>query len=237
MSDWAAKRFWKDTQTQAKEDGFIVTLDGREVKTPAKARMILPTQALAEAIAAEWDAQEDLIKPATMPMTRTANSAIDTVGHNLDHVIDSLAQYGGTDLICYFAEHPQSLIDMQRAAWEPLHEWLVSTHSITLAQGAGVVFIPQPEGVETQFRNVLRSYSIFELAALHDLISLSGSIVIGLAATDKSNRIADLWEASIVDERWNISQWGEDEEQNNYLKVRGESFQTAHAFFELCKKT
>ena len=235
MSDWAAKRFWTNTQTQAKEGGFVVTLDGREVKTPAKSSLILPSLGMAEAIAAEWDAQEDLIKPATMPMTRTANSAVDTVAHNFEHVVETLAQYGNSDLICYYAEHPQSLLQEQRAAWTPLHEWLTQTYGITLTQGSGVVFVPQPDGTEAQFQNILRQFSPFELAGLHDLISLSGSIVIGLAAAQNVNRITDLWNASIVDELWNIQQWGEDEEQQNYLELRRASFQTAYEFFKLSK--
>lgn len=113
MSAWKAKRFWKEATAEACDGGFTVRLDGRVVKTPAKTLLVVPTLAMAQAIAAEWDAQQGLVKPDTMPHTRTANSALDKVAPQFDQVADMMAAYGGTDLLCYRATGPQELIDRQ----------------------------------------------------------------------------------------------------------------------------
>ncbi len=120
---WTAKRFWQAATAEATEGGFTVRLDGRPVKTPAKAPLVLPTLALAQAIAAEWDAQTGTVRPATMPLTRAANSAIDKVAPMRAEVIAELAGYGGTDLLCYRAEGPEALVARQAAAWDPLLDW------------------------------------------------------------------------------------------------------------------
>lgn len=119
MSGWAKKRFWKETTVESVEGGYGVFLDGRAVKTPAKAALVVPTEAMAEAMAAEWDAQEGEIDPNTMPVTRSANAAIDKVAVQHTEVADMLAEYGGSDLLCYRATSPEELIARQAEGWDP----------------------------------------------------------------------------------------------------------------------
>ena len=129
MSDWAPKRFWTETRADACDGGYPVYLDPRTVRTPAKAAFVVPSRALAEAIAVEWDAQADKIDPSTMPMTRTANSAIDKVTAQREEVAEMLAAYGDSDLLCYRADHPLELQLRQAASWDPLLGWVRSVHS------------------------------------------------------------------------------------------------------------
>jgi len=123
MSIWVPKRFWKEATVEREAQGFGVRLDGRGVKTPAKTALILPSRALAEAVAAEWDAQEEKIDPTTMPVTRAANAALDKVRAQFDEVAGLIAAYGETDLLCYRADAPQELADRQAEAWDPLLDW------------------------------------------------------------------------------------------------------------------
>ena len=123
MSEWAAKRFWTETTVTEHPEGFGVALDGRAVKTPAKAALTVPTRAYAEAIAAEWDAQDGAIKPHTMPVTRSANAAIDKVAHQHPEVVTHVCEFGGTDLLCYRAASPERLVALQAEAWDPVLDW------------------------------------------------------------------------------------------------------------------
>ena len=127
MSEWKPKRFWTASAVVATDGGFTVELDGRRVRTPAKAALVLPTRAMAEAVAREWDAQEKEIDPATMPFTRSANAAIDKVQHQHAEVADMLSDYGDSDLLCYRATHPEALIERQRREWDPALDWAAET--------------------------------------------------------------------------------------------------------------
>jgi chaperone required for assembly of F1-ATPase len=143
MSDWAPKVFWSEVST-AETDGFFeVLLDSRRIKTPAKAALRLPTQQLADDVASEWRAQTDKVDPAKMPMTRMANSSIDKVTPQLEAVQDAVADYSGTDLICYRATHPQELIDRQNAGWDPLLDWVEHAFSAKLEKTSGLMPIAQ----------------------------------------------------------------------------------------------
>src|SRR6056297_37025 len=130
MSEWALKRFWKETGIGETADGYSVMLDGRVVKTPAKTTLALPTRDMAEVVAAEWDAQEAEVKPGTMPFTRMANAAIDKVRIQHAEVADMLADYGDADLWCYRAERPESLVERQNAEWDPALDWAAATMSV-----------------------------------------------------------------------------------------------------------
>ena len=123
MSAWKAKRFWKEAAVEETPDGFEVKLDGRPVKTPAKRALILPSRAMAEVVAAEWDAQEGEIQPHLMPATKTANAAIDKVAVQHNEVADMLAAYGDSDLLCYRADGPEGLVARQAAVWDPMLLW------------------------------------------------------------------------------------------------------------------
>lgn len=233
MSTWAPKRFWKDTSIEAEEGGFGVRLDGRAVKTPAKAPLLLPTQALAEAVAAEWQAQEDKVDPVTMPTTRSANAAIDKVAVQFDEVAALIAAYGGTDLLCYRADGPEGLVARQAAAWDPLLAWAEGRYGAKLDVTSGVMHLTQPAQSLALLEAEVTAMDPFALTALHDLVGISGSLVIGLAATEGWADAEDLWARSRVDETWQEDQWGMDEEATEQAAKKKADFEHALRFFNL----
>ena len=235
MNEWAAKRFWKTTATTEAADGFGIELDGRPVKTPAKAPLIVPTAALASAIAAEWDAQQDKIDPLTMPVTRGANAAIDKVATQKSEVVALLAAYGDSDLLCYRAAGPAALIAEQKMNWDPLLDWADATYGVRLRSGEGVMHVAQDADGLARLTAELDQLSPFELAAAHDLISLSGSLIIGLAVMRGYVAAPRAWAVSRVDEEWQISQWGEDEEARAQEMLKSQAFENAARFFEMCQ--
>ncbi|MBQ1203611.1 MAG: ATPase [Loktanella sp.] len=235
MSDWKPKRFWKAAIPESCADGYTVTLDGRPVKTPAKAPLVLPTQQMAEAVASEWDAQTDLVDPRTMPVTRSANAAIDKVRTQRTEVIGLLAEYGGSDLLCYRAPGPEGLVARQRAVWDPLLDWAAQDLGAVLRVGQGVMHVAQPPETLELFQRELDAFDNFALAAAHDLISLSGSLVLALAVTRGHLPAAQAWELSRVDEDWQIAQWGADEEASAAAAVKRAAFTHAERFFHLSR--
>lgn len=211
MTEWAAKRFWDEVSVIADGAGHAVRLDGKPLRTPARVPLVLPSRALAEAVAAEWAGQEDLIAPLTMPFTRTANSAIDNVALNHSEIAAMIAEYGKSDLLCYRADGPAELITRQCADWDPLLAWAAEALSAPLATGTGVIHVAQPEESIAALSAKVHALDPFRLAALHDLVALSGSLVIGFAALERHMPAPALWDLSRIDETWQAEQWGEDE--------------------------
>jgi len=233
VSDWKLKRFWTEAQVSEGRDGFAVLLDGRPVKTPAKATLAVPTRALADAIAAEWDAQEDKIDPEAMPMTRMANSTIDKVSVSRAAVIEMLAEYGDSDLLCYRADGPQGLMARQAEGWDPLIDWLDARFGVRLALAEGVMHVPQEPAHLMTLRQRVEELSDFSLTGFHDLVMLSGSIVLGLAVVEDRLTPANAWDLSRIDEVWQIEQWGEDDEATAAESVKRAAFLDASAFYHL----
>lgn len=231
MSFGTRKRFWKSATVVPAPDGFSVHLDGREIKTPAKAPLTLPTRAFAELVAAEWNAQSDKIDPESMPATRAANAAIDKVRPQFEEVAALLIAYGETDLLCYRAETPTALIMRQAAAWDPLLAWSATRFGVRWAVTTGIMPTPQPAETITCLGQHIRRFTPYQMAAFHDLVSMPGSLVIGLAATEKLAPPEVLWAASRIDEDWQIAQWGEDEEELIRCAKRRQSFLNAVEFF------
>lgn len=224
MSEWKAKRFWKSTEIRPDAEGYGVSLDGRPVKTPAKAPLILPTEGFAEAVRAEWDAVEEVIDPTRMPFTRTANAAIDKVAQQKPEVAEMIADYGGTDLLCYRAEVPRGLRARQDAGWDPLLDWAAQSHGARLAVTSGVMHLAQDAAALAPLRAAVARCSPFQLAALHDLVSLSGSLVIGLAVAEGAEDPETAWALSRIDETWQEEQWGEDEEAQAQAALKRAAF-------------
>ncbi|WP_151720596.1 ATP12 family chaperone protein [Gemmobacter serpentinus] len=235
MSAWKPKRFWKEATVAAVEGGFAVLLDGRAVKTPAKTALILPTEGLAQLVAAEWDAQEEKVLPETMPATRTANSAIDKVQVHFSEVAEMLAEYGGTDLLCYRAEGPAPLVQRQADGWDPLLEWARARYDAPLATTSGVMFVAQPPGSLAALRQALFDQTPFQLAGLHDLIAISGSLVLGLAVAEGRLSADQAFDLSRIDEHWQIEQWGTDEEAAEQETLKRQGLQEAARFHALCR--
>lgn len=204
-------RFYTDVTVEADETGFRVLLDGRTVRTPARGVLRLPTAPLAEAVAAEWRAQETTISPATMPMTRIVNSCLDGVATNPADVADDIVKYAGTDLLCYRAEGPDALVRRQAAAWDPLLSWAEERLGGRFVLAEGVMPVAQSEALLSAFRARLPSTPL-PLGALHVVTTLTGSAVIALALAERRVTLEEAWEAAHVDEDWNIALWGEDAE-------------------------
>jgi chaperone required for assembly of F1-ATPase len=210
MSGWAAKRFWRKAEVVPAQGGFAVQLDGRGVKTPAKTPLILPSETLAQLIAAEWQAQSGLVQPETMPLTRRANSALDKVAPNRAAVIDEMARYGASDLLCYRAEAPVELAARQAAAWQHWLDWAAQSLNAPLRVTAGIVPIDQPPASLAALQGHIAQFDNFALAGLHDLVSITGSLVLGLAMA-KGQLTADQGFAlSRIDEAWQAEHWGTD---------------------------
>lgn len=235
MSDWKPKRFWKTATATAQDGGFAVHLDARPVRTPAKALLVVPTHAMAEAIAAEWDAQEGLVDPRKMPVTRGANAAIDKVRTQRHDVVALLAEYGDSDLLCYRAGGPEELTQKQLASWDPVLDWAAQTLDARLFVGEGVMHVPQSSQALQNLRAELEAFDDFELAAAHDLIAISGSLVLALAVTKGALGADEAWHLSRVDEDWQISQWGEDEEATQSALVKQAAFLDAARFYRLAQ--
>lgn len=233
MSAWKPKRFWKEAGVEKAKGGFAVTLDGRPVRTPAKALLVVPTRALAAAIAEEWNAQEDELRPETMPLTRTANSAIDKVSAQHGEVADLIAAYGETDLLCYRAEAPEALVHRQAAAWDPMLVWAETALGAHLAPVTGVIPAPQDTASLASLAERVRAFDAFRLAAFHDLVALSGSLVLGFAAAEALRPAEEIWEMSCLDELWQAEQWGEDEEAAAHSALKKKAFLDAARFFSL----
>lgn len=234
MSNWKPKRFWKTATAEAIEGGYTVRLDGRPVKTPAKAAFVLPSLAMAQAAAAEWDAQQGQVRPETMPVTRAANSAIDKVAHQFDAVVEILAAYGETDLLCYRATGPEGLVARQEAAWNPLLQWSADVLDAPLVATAGVTYIAQPQASLTRLRAELTAASPFQLAALHDLIAITGSLILGLAVARGRVDSAEAFGISRIDEHWQTELWGVDEEAAALEASKKAAMDEAARFFRLC---
>lgn len=234
MSGWKAKRFWKAATTEACDGGFTVRLDGRPVKTPAKSLLVVPTQAMAEAIAAEWDEQQGVIRPDTMPITRFANSAIDKVGPLFDAVVDEVSGFGGSDLLCYRAETPMELVARQATDWDPLLDWIKQAIDAPLNVTAGVIPIAQPEDSLNRLRSLVAEEDRFRLAALHDLVAITGSLILGLAVARGRLSADQAFQISRIDEHWQAELWGEDEEAAEIEALKRKAIAEAERFYKLC---
>jgi chaperone required for assembly of F1-ATPase len=233
MTEWKLKRFWTEASVSEAVGGYAVLLDGRGVKTPAKTSLVVPTVELARAIADEWDAQEGTIDPTTMPFTRSANAAIDKVTHQFDEVVNLLAEYGETDLLCYRADSPIELTQRQAQAWDPLLGWAKDTLGADLSPATGVMFVEQPARSLNHLKTVLLDQSAFQLTAAYDLISISGSLILGLAVCKGEISAQEAWDLSRIDEMWQIEQWGEDEEATEVAEIKANSMRHAGRFFAM----
>lgn len=231
MSEWAARRFYKDATVQSEDGGFTVRLDGRPIRTPGKRLLVLPTEVMAERIAEEWLAQDKLIDPRTMPWTRSANSALDKVATQRGEVEDHLASYAGTDLVCYRAERPTGLVERQRQAWDPVLDWVTQRYDLSLRVTTGVMPVAQDPDVLPRLKRTMQPMTDFHLTGFHDLVTLTGSFVLGLAAAEILQPAEELWKISRIDEDWQAEEWGVDEEAAEVADLKRAAFLHAESFF------
>lgn len=233
MSGWTAKRFWKEATVAEVAEGFAVHLDGRGVKTPAKAPLVLPTRAMAGAVAAEWQAQGEKIDPLTMPVTRSANAALDKVRSQHAEVAALIAAYGETDLLCYRAEKPEALVARQAAGWDRWLDWADAQYGARLTVTKGVLPVPQPDAARATLAARVEAHDVWELAALHDLVGITGSLVLGLAVAERQLSADEAWSLSRIDDDWQIEQWGEDEEATVHAALKKAAVLHAERFWIL----
>ena len=233
MSAWAQRRFWREVSVVSEGGSHALRLDGRALRTPAKGLLRVPTPALAEALAEEWRAVGEVVDPRAMPVTRAANAALDKVAPERDAVVAELASFGDSDLTCYRAEAPEALVARQAAAWDPLLDWADAALGARLVPTRGVMPRPQDRGALARLAAPLRGADAFALTALSDLVALSGSLVIGLAAVSGEWDADDLWERSRVDETWQAELWGRDEEAEATAGLKRRDFLRAHRFHAL----
>ena len=231
MSGWTAKRFWTETCVEEVDGGFTIRLDGRPVKTPAKTLLIVPTRAMADQIAAEWDAQQGKIDPRTMPWTRSANAALDKVATQFAEVAAMLAAYGDTDLLCYRADGPAELALRQTEGWDPLLAWSAAALNAPLNATTGVMHLGQPAESLARLTARIGQMTAFQLTGFHDLVAISGSLVLALAVADQRLPAEEAWRLSRLDEHWQAEVWGRDEEAEMLEAARHEGFLHAERFY------
>lgn len=235
MSDWKAKRFWDTVTVDEADKGYAILLDGRPVRTPSKTQLIVPTTALAEVIQGEWQAQEDVIDPLSMPFTRSANSAIDKVSPQRKAVAQMLAEYGESDLLCYRATDPRELVARQSEALDPILDWVAARYEATLNVAQGVMHIAQPQASTQKLADEIHKLDAFEMAGFHDLVIITGSLVLALAVIDDHLSPDDAWTLSRIDESWQIEQWGEDDEASRVAEAKRLDLTRAAEFFFLSR--
>ncbi|MCP4327344.1 MAG: ATPase [Alphaproteobacteria bacterium] len=228
------RRFYK-TATVAEDDGvFAVALDGRTIQSPARNRFVVPSRALAEAIADEWRCQDEEIDFYLMPLMRLAGIAIDDVSPRLDSAIDDIIDYGHTDLTCYRADSPADLVDRQHHQWQPLLDWIGQNHGVRFLPTTGVTPVPQPEQSLAALRKAIATTDPFIVAGLNAATKACGSVVIALALRDRRIDAETAWEAAQLDENFQIEKWGVDDEAAERRASIRADLGTAARFLELC---
>lgn len=223
------KRFWK---TVTIVDGAI-ELDGRPVRTPARAALTLPTPQLAEAVAEEWRSVGEELDPRAMPLTGLANAAIDQIAPDPAPFAADLARYGESDLLCYRAELPEPLVERQAAQWNPLLDWARTRYDVHFETTAGIMHRPQPPATIARLQEVVAALDPFRLAALSPLVTISGSLVAALALLDGAADRETIWRAAQLDEDWQAEQWGQDELATRARDIRRADFDAAVRFLSL----
>jgi len=208
----SARRFYQSAAVIAGESGFTVTLDDRPVRTPAGAVLAVPTEPLAHAIAAEWESQEETISPPTMPLTGLAATALDRVSSHRREVIDQMAKYAETDLLCYRAESPSELVDRQEKNWQPLLEWLEEYYAAPLAVTSGIAPVDQPEHSILKIRQAIEAMDDTELTVLATVTESTGSLIVAMALLASRISADKAFEFSLLDELFQAERWGDDED-------------------------
>ena len=227
------KRFWAKADAAKEEGGWSIKLDGRPVRTPARAMLIVPTAALARAIAAEWQECGETVDPRAMPLTGLANAAIDRVAPDPAVFARGLAAYGESDLCCYRADGPKELLERQCASWDALLAWARRRYDVDFATTSGVIHVSQPEATVQRLGHAVAALDPFRLAALSPLVTIGGSLIAGLAVIEGQLSAEQAWDSVSIDERWQIEQWGSDAEAELALENRRREFMAAARLLEL----
>lgn len=224
------KRFYTAATVGA---GRSILLDGKPVRTPGRNDLAPPTDALAAAIADEWNGQGDRIDPRSMPLTGLANAAIDRIAPDPAAFARGLAAYGESDLLYYRAEGPASLVARQQECWDPILAWARQRYDVAFSLAAGVIHVPQPAETAARLADAAAGRDPFALAGLSPLVTISGSLIVALALAEGAIGLDEAWAAAALDERWQIETWGEDAEAVAALANRRRDFEAAARFLAL----
>ena len=228
MKNQLPRRFYANAAVEEGADGFVLSLDGRTARTPGRNPLALPTRALGEAVAQEWQAQTDFVNPAVMPLTRIANSAIDGVAAQVGAVGEEIVKYAASDLVCYRADEPQRLVDVQARHWDPVLAFIRERYGADFLTSGAILFVEQPpSSISSIAERVARETCPFRLAALNVMTTLTGSALIALAAADGGLDAQAAWEAAHVDETVQESIWGEDADATERREIRRIDFDAA----------
>ncbi|MEN3748887.1 ATP12 family protein [Sphingomonas sp. HF-S3] len=223
------KRFWKEVSVEDRG----IALDGRPVRTPGRVPLLLPTDALARAVADEWRAVGETIDPRAMPLTGLANAAIDRIAPDTARFAAGLAAYGESDLLCYRAELPEPLVARQVAHWDPLLDWARGRYDVHFETVTGVMHKAQPEATVARLSDAVAALDPFRLAGLSPLVTVSGSLVAALALLEGAADPDSVWTASQVDEAWQAEMWGEDELATKARDAKRADFDAGARFLAL----
>ncbi|MBB4612072.1 ATP12 family chaperone protein [Novosphingobium taihuense] len=229
------KRFYKDVTVEAAEGGFGVRLDGRAIRTVGGRPQVVPSHALAEAMAAEWAAQGEEIDPALFLYRDMADYAIDVVAGDPASVIGEILPYAETDTLCYRAEPDEAFAARQRMMWEPLLAKAEARLGAKFVRVSGVIHKPQPPETLARLREELETLDAFALAALRNTASLAASLILGLAALEPQADLDALWDAANLEEDWQAELWGKDAEAMERRERRSAAFAAAARFAGLAR--
>ena len=229
------KRFYKKAEPVPAAGGHGIALDGRLVKTARKHDLIVPSLALAAAVAAEWEAQQGEIRREAMPLTRLAGATIDRSAAQRDAVVQQVAHYAGTDLVCYRATHPPAFAARQQAVWQPLIDWATERYDAPIVITNAVIPASQPAASLAAFATVVAGHDDFALTALHAATAACGSLVIALALLEGRLDAGEAFAASQLDETFQIEAWGEDKEQTERRALLAAEIAAAAQFMELAR--
>ena len=227
------KRFWKEAASKPEEGGWGVELDGRALRTPARAPLVVPTAALAEAIADEWRSVEGEIEPRWMPFTGIANAAIDRVGPERQEFAQGLARYAEADLACYRADGPRDLIELQEDSWDALLAWARRRYDVDFVITSGLLHVDQPAATVERLSHAVLALDPFRLAGLSPLVTIGASLIAALSVLEGAMSPEEAWNAVSIDERWQIQRWGADAEAETTIENRRRDFLAAARFIEL----
>lgn len=226
------KRFYKTVEIDAARH---ILLDGRTLRTPLKKELSLPTQALADAVADEWRAQGDKVVPATMPLTKLANTAVDRVAPERARILQEIADFAGSDLVCYRADSPEGLVLRQDQFWNPVVDWATDDLKAPFITITGVIHRRQPEAAIAAIAKLAATASDFELTAIHNVMTLTGSALLSLMLWQRRTEEDTVWSAAHADEDYQIEQWGWDEEARELRVRRHQEFLSCVRFLDLLR--
>ncbi|MEO6360857.1 MAG: ATP12 family protein [Sphingomicrobium sp.] len=228
------KRFWKSVVAVEEQGGWAIYLDGRPLRTPARAMLLLPSQRLADVIAEEWRrAPEDEVKPRAMPVTGLANAAVDQIASDRARFANGLAKYAEADLICYRVEGPGPLVSRQEEHWNALLDWARRRFDVEFRITTGLLHVPQPDETVKRLHQAVGALDPLVLAGLSQLVTIGGSLIAGLAVVELAVSVDQAWLAVSIDERWQLEQWGSDAEAEAVLEKRRRDFFVAAQFVAL----